>query len=347
MRNLSQLNQRGQSPWYDNLSKSLIESGELAQLVSRGVVGVTSNPTIFDQAISTSSDYDDALRRCKNQGLSAQETYWELVCSDIAAVADVLRPVFDESNGADGYVSVEVSPALANNTAETIAQANELFARISKDNVMIKIPATPEGLPAIEAVIANSIPVNVTLIFSQERYIEVVEAYKTGASKSSKIPASVASFFISRLDTKVDAQLGDNPQLQGKGAIANAALVYEIFERMFDDKEQQGAQRPLWASTSTKNPSYSKTLYVDQLIAKHTVNTLPHATIDAIENSDSEFPTYDLESTIETNREIWNEIVTVTPIDAIMKELEDEGVASFKKSYDSCITSIATRLDAM
>lgn len=347
MRNLNQLNQRGQSPWYDNLSKSLIESGELAELISRGVVGVTSNPTIFDQAISTSSDYDGSLQKCKERGLSAEETYWELVCSDIVAAADVLKPIYEKSNGTDGYVSVEVSPALAHNTAETIAQANELYARISRDNVMIKIPATPEGIPAIEAVIANSIPVNVTLIFSQERYVEVVVAYKAGIAKASRIPASVASFFISRLDTKVDAQLKDNPQLQGKGAIANAALVYGLFEQMFDEEHRSKAQRPLWASTSTKNPSYSKTLYVDELISKYTVNTLPHATIDAIENSDGEFPAYDLESTITANTQIWNDIVAKTPIDAIMKELEDEGVASFEKSYKSCIKSIAARLDDM
>lgn len=346
MRTLNQLNQRGQSPWYDNLSKHLIESGELQDLVSRGVVGVTSNPTIFDQAISTSHDYDESLRICKDKGLSAEETYWELVCADIAAAADILRPVYEESKGVDGYVSVEVSPLLAHKTAETIAQANELFARISRDNVMIKIPATAEGLAAIEAVIANSIPVNVTLIFSQARYIEVVNAYKAGALKAEKVPASVASFFISRLDTKLDAELSESPKLQGKGAIANAAIVYGIFEELFNSEEQRKiAQRPLWASTSTKNPNYSNTLYVDELISRFTVNTLPHATIEAIENSDSDFPSRDLAQTIEANTKLWEEIVNKAPVEAIMKELEDEGVASFEKSYQSCIASISSRLD--
>lgn len=349
MRSLQGLNQRGQSPWYDNLSRSLIESGALADLISRGIVGVTSNPTIFDQAISGSKDYDAALRDCKSRGLSAEETYWDLVCEDIANAADVLKPVFDRTNGRDGYVSVEVSPLIARDTAKTIAQANELFARISRDNVMIKIPATQEGLEAIEAVLGNSIPVNVTLIFSQARYIEVVNAYKAGvrqsiASGNSRPPESVASFFISRLDTKIDAQLDSNSELAGKGAIANAGLVYGIFQDLFNETEQASAQRPLWASTSTKNPSYSPTLYVDRLITKNTVNTLPHSTIDAIENSDGSFPQEDLETHIEENSNIWNQLLEQTPIDTIMKELEDEGVASFEKSYQSCLESISARL---
>ena len=348
MRTLKQLTLRGQSPWYDNLSRGLIESGQLQDLVSKGIVGVTSNPTIFDQSISGSADYDVALAQCKAKGLSAEETYWDLVTSDIAAAADILRPVYDQTNGNDGYVSVEVSPLLAHKTAETIAQANELFARISRDNVMIKIPATPEGLGAIEAVVANSIPVNVTLIFSQERYIEVVNAYKAGVEASNKAPASVASFFISRLDTKVDAQLDEESPLLGKGAIANAAVVYELFEKHFpSEAERKNAQRPLWASTSTKNPSYSPTLYVDELIAPHTVNTLPHATIEAIENSNSEFPNSDLQETIEGNSQIWREIEQSVSIESIMKELEDEGVSSFEKSYLSCLDSISARLADM
>lgn len=349
MRSLAQLNERGQSPWYDNLSKSLIESGALGELVSRGITGVTSNPSIFDQAISSSSDYDGALRVCKEKGFDAESSYWELVCADITAAADVLQPVYDRTKGTDGYVSVEVSPLLAHNTAETIAQANELFTRIARDNVMIKIPATQAGIPAIEAVLANGIPVNITLIFSQERYGQVVQAYKDGVAKSQadgnpQSPASVASFFISRLDTKVDAQLDATSPLLGKGAIANAGVVYGQFEELFSTPERSTAQRPLWASTSTKNPAYSPTLYVDELIAQHTVNTLPHTTIDAIENADGSFPDVDLSSHIAQCTQDWNELCTLVPMDTIMKELEDEGVASFEKAYGSCLESISTRL---
>ena len=344
MRTLTQLYKRGQSPWYDNLSKGLIESGDLSKLVDGGIVGVTSNPTIFDQAISGSSDYDSSLKNCKERGLSPEETYWELVCNDIAAAADVLRPIYDSTNGKDGYVSVEVSPMLAHKTAETIAQANELFARISKDNVMIKIPATPQGIPAIEAVLANSIPVNVTLIFSQDRYIDVVNAYKAGVAKAQKSAASVASFFISRLDSKVDAQLQSDSDLLGKAAIANAGVVYDLFEQNFDKSERETAQRPLWASTSTKNDSYSPTLYVDELIDSNTVNTLPHVTIDAISTSDGDFPAQNLADEIETHKKTWEQVVVAVPIDAILKELEVEGVSSFEKSYESCIASISARL---
>ncbi len=349
MRSLTTLIERGQSPWYDNLSRGLIHSGKLADLVSRGIVGVTSNPTIFDQAISSSQDYDDALRSCKQRGLDATQTYWELVCEDIAAAADVLKPIYDATAGIDGYVSVEVSPLLAHDTAGTIAQADELFARIARDNVMIKIPATPEGLGAIEAVIAKAIPVNVTLIFSQSRYCEVVAAYKSGASavleSGANPPASVASFFISRLDTKIDSQLENNSRLRGKGAVANAGVVYGIFQELFSEESpHSNAQRPLWASTSTKNPSYSPTLYVDELIAPYTVNTLPHATIDAIEHSDSPYPSTDLSAGLEEHTRIFKELESLVSMDAIMKELEDEGVASFEKSYQSCIESISARL---
>ena len=345
MRSLKGLIQRGQSPWYDNLSRGLLQSGELETLIEQGIVGITSNPTIFDQSISKSSDYDAGLQRCKNEGKDAEETYWDLVCQDIADAADLLAPTYQATNGQDGYVSVEVSPLLAHNTAETIAQANELFARISRDNVMIKIPATLEGLPAIEAVIANSIPVNVTLIFSQERYSKVIESFKRGAEKANKVPASVASFFISRLDAKVDITLDASSKLLGRAAIANAGLAYEMFEENFiKGKKSDAIQRPLWASTSTKNPQYSPTLYVDDLIAKYTVNTLPVSTIQAIQTIEGEFPQYDLNSRLEQLVLTWNAVLEQSPIDAIMKELEDEGVASFEASYQSCLDSISQRL---
>lgn len=346
MRSLKALLDRGQSPWYDNLSRGLIETGELKNLIGQGIVGVTSNPTIFDQAISNSSDYDDALTKCKAQNKDAEQAYWDLVCQDIADAADILRPVYDKTNKLDGYVSVEVSPLLAHNTAETIAQANELYSRIGKDNVMIKIPATLEGIPAIEAVVANSIPVNVTLIFSQERYTQVINSFKRGAEKADIIPQSVASFFISRLDSKVDNALDDNSNLRGKAAIANASLAYAQFCEQFNTNTQT-LQRPLWASTSTKNPNYSPTLYVDGLIARNTVNTLPGVTIAALESSSGEYPNTDLNDQLATLKSTWYEILEVAPITAIMKELEDEGVTSFEASYKSCLSSIQTRLAQM
>lgn len=348
MRSLKQLIERGQSPWYDNLSRSIIENGDLEKLIARGIVGITSNPTIFDQSISSSKDYDQGLAQAKSSNRSSEETYWDLVCKDITDAADILKPVYDSTKGRDGYVSVEVSPLLAHDSVGTISQANELFARISRDNVMIKIPATEEGLVAIEAVIANSIPVNVTLIFSQERYLQVVQAFKNGAEKAAKIPSSVASFFISRLDTKVDSHLEERSDLVGKAAVANAVIVYDLFNQSFTESEQSTiAQRPLWASTSTKNPTFSPTLYVDELIAPNTVNTLPHVTIDAIENSDGDFPGTDMISNLENAKNIFNTLQNQVPMDMIMKELEDEGVAAFEKSYLSCLESISSRLEQM
>lgn len=345
MRNLNQLQLRGQSPWYDNLSRGLIESGQLQSLIDRGIVGLTSNPTIFDNAISQSDEYTSALRECKAKKYNAEQTYWDLVCDDIAETADLLKDTYEKTNHRDGFVSVEVSPLLAHKTAETIAQANELYARISRDNVMIKIPATIEGLAAIEAVVANSIPVNVTLIFSQERYKQVVQAYMDGASKAEKTPQSVASFFISRLDTMVDSYLDDNSPFMGKAAIANAGIVYSIFDSYFgSDTEKGQAQRPLWASTSTKNPSYSPTLYVDELISKHTVNTMPHITIDAFEACENILPETDLIDNLQSHNQTWEALEGLVPIDTILKELEQVGVSSFEKSYLSCLNSIESRL---
>jgi len=348
MSDLKFLNENGQSPWCDNLSRSLIDSGELKSLINSGILGVTSNPTIFDMAISSSPDYDSALKDCKAKGLSAEETYWELVCKDIADAADILKPIYDATQGRDGYISVEVSPLLARNTAETIAQANELYSRISRDNVMIKIPATDQGLPAIEAVLANAIPVNVTLIFSQERYLEVVAAYKKGIAQlndQSKVPASVASFFISRLDTKVDAALEEGSEIAGQVAIANAGIVYKLFNESFSQDERETAQRPLWASTSAKNPSYSPTIYVYNLLANHTVNTLPQSTIEAIQGASGSDAEFSLASDTTKFEEIYETAKQTVPLAEIMQELENEGVEAFANSYRSCLSSISSRLE--
>ena len=351
MRSLKKMLERGQSPWYDNLSRKLIESGELETFIEEGIVGITSNPTIFDNSISKTNDYYYPLKINANKNITPEDTYWDLVCEDISNAADIIRPVFDDSKGVDGFVSVEVSPLLANDTVETIVQANELFARISKDNVMIKIPATKEGLGAIEAVIANNIPVNVTLIFSIERYEEVIQAYKKGIRALrdkgiSDTPASVASFFISRLDTKLDPQLPEGSNLIGKAAIANASGAYELFKTEFKEylDQPQSLMRPLWASTSTKNPTFSQTLYVDELLAKNTVNTLPYSTIEAIRAGKDDFPLVDLEHDAEQLSKYMAEIENILDVNKIMEELEAEGVESFKNSYISCLKSIEARL---
>lgn len=351
MRSLQKMLERGQSPWYDNLSRKILENGDLQKMIDSGIVGITSNPTIFDNAISKTDDYDDALKENASNGVSAEDTYWNLVCKDISDACDIMRPVYDSSNKLDGYVSVEVSPLLANDTVGTITQANELYARLSKDNVMIKIPATKEGLGAIEAVIGNNIPVNVTLIFSIERYAEVIEAYKKGIAALREkgienTPACVASFFISRLDSKVDAQLDEGSELIGKAANANASIAYELFKTEFKDSldEPRSLMRPLWASTSIKNPSFSPTLYVDELLAKNTVNTLPHVTIEAIQTSEGDFSSEDIDAKADQHAKDFAAIENAVNIDVIMKELEDEGVTSFKGSYHSCLDSISTRL---
>ncbi len=261
-----------------------------------GIRGVTSNPTILDKAIGAGDGYDDALADCAKQGLSIEDTYWAVVLDDIVAATDVLRPVFDAHDGGDGFVSVEVAPTLAHDTEGTIAAARSLHERVSRPNVMIKIPATLEGIPAIEETIAAGITVNVTLIFSLDRHAKVVEAYLTGLERLAadggdlSTVASVASFFVSRVDTETDRRLPDGSPLRGKAAVANAKLAYELFREQFSGPRwealaAQGArlQRPLWASTSTKNPAYPSTLYVDELIGPDTVNTLAPASIEALQ----------------------------------------------------------------
>ena len=282
---LQQLQGLGQSVWYDNMRRGLITSGQLERLIALGVSGLTSNPTIFEKAIAGSNDYDEAL-----------------VIEDIQAAADILRPVFDRTDGADAYASLEVSPRLAHDTAGTVAEAQRLFAALDRSNVMVKVPGTPAGIVAIRQLIGEGINVNVTLIFSLEAYRQVRELYISGlqaladsGGDVSKV-ASVASFFVSRVDTAVDGLLeerlrsgnNDLKGLLGKAAVANAKLAYRAFQKAFySDKfaalRQKGAriQRPLWASTGTKNPAYSDVLYVESLAGSDTVNTMPEATLTA------------------------------------------------------------------
>jgi transaldolase len=284
---IARLNDFGQSPWYDNLARTLLVDGGLKRLVDEdGIKGVTSNPTIFEKAMAAGDGYDEGLAACAADGLSIEDSYWRLVVEDVGNAADLLRPVHDATGGADGFVSIEVSPDLAHDTAGTIAQAKELFARLGRPNVMIKIPATIEGLDAITAVVGSGINVNVTLIFALARHAAVIDAYMDGLEKlvvaggDPSTVSSVASFFVSRVDTETDRRLPDGHELRGTAAVANAKLAYALFKERFagtrwDELAAKNArlQRPLWASTSTKNPAYSPTLYVDTVAYTH--QTLP------------------------------------------------------------------------
>ena len=295
---IHRLNELGQSIWYDNIRRGLIDSGDLAQLIAEGISGVTSNPTIFEKAINGSNDYDSQLRQLVADRKSLNEIYDALVLEDIAHGADLLRPIYDRTDGADGYISIEVPPTLAADTQKTIEEARRLFSTLSRPNIMIKVPATPEGMPAIRKLISEGINVNVTLIFSLEAYEQVMEAYLSGLEdrlaqgNSLNRIASVASFFVSRVDTLVDRLIKERglpESLSGKAAVANAKLAYELFLKnfrgsRFENLKRHGAmvQRPLWASTSTKNPAYPDLLYVDTLIGPDTVNTLPPHTVQAV-----------------------------------------------------------------
>ncbi len=298
MNPLKQLETEGQSVWLDYIRRNLITSGELSRLVVEdGLKGVTSNPTIFEKAIAGSSDYDEALREllAKNPVDDTRTLFESIAIADIRMAADVLRPVYDRTGGADGFVSIEVAPQLAHDTAATIAEARRLWSSVSRPNLMVKVPATKEGIPAIEALIAEGINVNITLMFSVAHYEAVARAYMGGLARSAdpRKAASVASFFVSRVDTAVDKALAaiGTPEalaLQGKIAIANSKKTYQRFREIFYGKDfaalrERGArvQRPLWASTSTKNPAYRDVLYVEELIGKDTVNTMPLPTLQA------------------------------------------------------------------
>lgn len=347
----------GQSPWLDNLQRGYLSSGKLQSLVDLGVRGLTSNPTIFQKAIQGSTDYDDQFKEEISRGLTTLDAYWSLVLRDIHGALDIFSPLYDSSHGLDGYVSVEVDPRLAKDGTETLRQARELDDRISRPNVMIKIPATSEGLPAIRAMIADGRNVNVTLIFSLERYSEVIEAYISGLEDraSQNLPldavASVASFFISRVDSEIDKRLnalGDNRamSLLGTAAINQARLAYAIFSEKFSGERwkrlaQLGAsvQRPLWASTSTKNAAYKDTLYVDELIGVHTVNTLPDATLDAFVDHGAlaDRITHDLSAATSQ----WNQLSEAgVDIADVALQLEREGVQSFIASFEDLLVAL-------
>ena len=357
--------EQGQSPWLDNLRRGWITGGQLAALRDRGVRGLTSNPTIFQKAIQGSADYDTQFESLVRKKTEMVDAYWQLVLSDIDAALDVFAPVHAESGGADGFVSVEVDPSLAHDGAATLAAARDLHERIARPNVMIKIPATQEGLPAIRRMIAEGRSVNVTLIFSLERYAAVLDAYISGLEDRlaagvhdlSNI-ASVGSFFISRVDTEVDRRLEkiNTPTalaLRGQAAIAQARLAYSLFRERHDGARFRrvavyGArvQRPLWASTSTKNPAYRDTLYVDELIGPDTVNTLPDNTLEAFDDHGTLARTIDAEPG--RARQVWDALAAEgVDLADVAAQLEREGVSSFQKSFDELITALSTKAAAL
>ncbi len=361
---LAQLSKLGQSPWYDQMTRSLVSQGTLKRMIEEdGLRGLTSNPTIFEKAISGSKDYEDALRQLVGKGAELAEIYDALVVGDIASAADVFRPVYESTNGQDGFVSIEVSPLLALDTAGTVKEARRLHAKLARPNVMIKVPATPEGLPAFQQLIAEGICVNVTLIFSVEVYARVVESYLKGletrlaAGGALDRIASVASFFVSRIDSAVDKKLEEiaragKPEaveLAGKAAIANAKLAYETFQQLFSGARWQklaaaGAQlqRPLWASTGTKNPKYSDVLYIDTLIGPHTVNTMPPVTYDAFRDHGKALVT--ITSDLPGAYEVFAKLKEVgVDLTAVTDALTVAGVKSFSESYNNLIAVIERR----
>jgi transaldolase / glucose-6-phosphate isomerase len=368
---LVQLHTLGQSVWLDQMRRSLLTTGELKGLIDNdGLRGLTSNPTIFEKAISGSRDYAEQLSSLAHAGSSVPQIYEEIVVQDIGGAADTFRSVYDANDGGDGFVSLEVSPLLANDTKATIEEAKKLFARLNRPNVMIKVPATPAGLPAIEELIASGLNINVTLIFAVEVYEQVADAYIKGLERRAAAGqavdriGSVASFFVSRIDSMVDKQLGQHAEkaadeaqkqrinaLLGKTAIANAKLAYESFKRIFGSERfvalrAKGAkvQRPLWASTSTKNPAYPDTMYVDTLIGSDTVNTMPPQTVEAFRDHGTVAPT--LEAGLDEAHRVFDELKAVgIDMKAVTDKLTEEGVKSFSDSFEELIAVIEARRD--
>jgi transaldolase len=355
MNRLEEAHRIGQSIWLDQISRGLITSGELKRLVDQGLRGMTSNPTIFEKAISGSTDYDAAVREilAEKPDADAQDIFERLAIEDVQAATDVLRAVYESSDGADGFVSLEVSPHLAHDTEASIAEAKRLWQAVSRPNLMIKIPATREGIPAIEDLLADGVNVNATLMFSLAHYEAVANAYIRGVRRHPNPArlASVASFFVSRVDTAVDKALEkmgsvEALSLKGKTAIANTKMAYRGFREVFHDgpfqeHSERGArlQRPLWGSTSTKNPAYSDVLYVDELMGPDTVNTTPLETLRAFQNHGR------AESTLLTGlEEAESQLATLArlgiDLDAVTDQLQVDGVAAFADSFDKALAAL-------
>ncbi len=356
---LTEVAARGQSIWIDLLSREFVHSGELKRLVDEdSVTGLTSNPSIFQKAIAGGGDYDAQIRESLEETDDPKEIFLRLAVDDVRDACDVLRPVWDATGGADGYVSLEVDPGLARDERGTVEQAVDLHGRVDRPNVYIKIPATVEGLPAIEDCIAQGISINVTLIFSVERYRQVVGAYQRGLARliadggeASKV-TSVASFFVSRLDTEADAQLDalGNTELKGRLGVANARLAYRDFQELFGGSAWEtlaaaGAskQRPLWASTSTKNPAYRDVMYVEELIGPDTVNTMPLETLEAFADHGEVRGDTVVEGVAEAQQLIERLAVAGVDYEQVVDKLEVEGVQKFADAFDELIEGIEAR----
>jgi len=349
------------SVWLDDISRDRLRTGNLQSLIDEyHVVGVTSNPTIFAKALSGGSAYDEQIADLRARGVTVEEASRAITTYDIRWGCDVLRPVYDASNGLDGRVSLEVDPRLARETEKTIAEARALWWTVDRPNLLIKIPATREGLPAITACISEGISINVTLIFSLLRYEQVIDAFMTGLERAPESEltslASVASFFVSRVDTEVDRRLDalgtpEAKALRGKAAVANARLAYELFEQHFDSLRWQvlddhGArvQRPLWASTSTKDPSYRDTMYVEDLIAPHTVNTMPEATMHAMADH-GVVAGNTIDGSYDAARAVFADLAALgISYDDVVAVLEDEGVRKFADSWSGLLATIEAQL---
>ncbi len=357
----------GQSLWYDNIERRLLESGEFETMIKRGdIYGVTSNPSIFNNAIGKSKDYDEQLGELARTGRPTAEIFDELTVRDIKAACDLFRPLYDSTRGGDGYVSIEVHPDLANDTEATNKEVTRLWSLVDKPNLMVKIPATAAGVPAIRHSVSTGVNINITLIFSRQRYAEVIEAYIAGLERrvQNNLPvahqASVASFFVSRIDSKVDewldeiikqggAQAQKAELLKGKVAVANAKLAYQLFKEQFasprfEALKKKGArvQRPLWASTSTKNPAYPDLLYVDTLVGANTVNTVPPQTLLAVKDHGTAELT--IENDLEGAQQTLADLESLgLSLDKATAELETEGVEAFSKAMRSLFDTIDER----
>jgi transaldolase len=361
------LSAAGQSVWSDQISRSMIDSGELERRITEDAIsGVTSNPTIFAGAITKGADYDRPLRELAKAGLDSAEILASLVTADIADACDILRSVWEWSDGGDGFVSVEVSPGLAAEAEATIAEARQWVKRIDRANLLVKVPATRAGVEAIRRLTSEGVSVNVTLIFSLERYAEVIEAYQTGlaefAASGGKLKTvnSVASFFVSRVDTEVDPRLEKigTPEalaLRGKAAIANARAAYGLFLERFRSEEwlKLGlaggrVQRPLWASTSTKNPAYDDTMYVTGLVAPHTVNTMPLETVDGYQEHGLPLPQPFGPSDIKDAHRVLDELEEVgIDMEDATRLLEEQGVEKFSKSWEDLLADVEKKRAAV
>jgi len=358
----------GQSLWYDNLERGLLRSGAFRDLVAAGVRGCTSNPTIFEKAIRSSSEYDTALRRLVSAGQSVEQIYYDLVVADIQAAADVLKPIYDASEARDGYISVEVQPRFAADTRATVKEALELVKLIARPNLMIKVPATEPGLEAIRTLIGQGICVNVTLIFGVAQYRQVAEAYIAGLEQASRSGldlsriASVASFFVSRLDSMIDSDLKERMKspsadparlgkLLGKAAIANAKRAYVAFGEIFSNPRftalpRAQRQRVLWASTGTKDPAYPDTMYVDELIGPETVNTLPPATLAAFQ--DHGHPSRSVDRDVAAAEQLLTELESLgVSVPAACEKLLQAGVTSFASSLDELFVLLSEKRAAL